>query len=307
MTYESFENYKKQNNCYEICEYYSDNERNRKFLENIRRAAFFKNENLLLTYIQRYRPFCSFIKREMQSGDFVEYHIGLDDSMTLFSDEFNTAMIKIGCCRNSSCGYKISNSQIELFFLSENEQFYAKKISDNKLRLIAENEENFFDYIVSTEYDYHAKIEDDTYKVMQKSGWYAGRKLDISKLIKLCFDNGVRLSEKQIAFLQEFGGMIFETNEMTIEIGLNRKEKGFIEYYSPVKKYDPSDSETDTFEGRYMLYHNVDIVCVGSTYHPSEDEYNALWLTSDGELVWDVAGRRLGRNAMEGFNILICG
>lgn len=126
MTYESFEKYKKQNNCYEICEYYSDNERNRKFLENIRRAAFFKNENLLLTYIQRYRPFCSFIKREMQSGDFVEYHIGLDDSMTLFSDEFNTAMIKIGCCRNSSCGYKISNSQIELFFLKTS-SFMLKK------------------------------------------------------------------------------------------------------------------------------------------------------------------------------------
>lgn len=298
MTYEQFEEFKQQNHCHTLPEYYSETERYSRFLEAVKHTGHFRNEALLNVYFQKFRPFCMFQKTEQHSGDVVDYCLGLDESVIFFSDVFRTAMIRIGYCWNAACGFRKEYACIEQFFLSEHGSFYAQN-ADGEIRCIAETLDTFLDYLVVTEYDHHAVITEETCTMMKDAGWYRGRCTDLTALIQDCTDRNIVLSEQQIGFLQEFGGLTIQTADKTIEIGICRKEYPFAEYFAPIT------DDADSFEGQYMAFHDVTMVCIGSTHHPSDDSYNALWLTSDGRLIWDVGGRCLGRTPMEGFQILI--
>ena len=94
---------------------------------------------------------------------------------------------------------------IEHFYLSETGEFY-----NQKHELIARTQEDFFDYLVSVEYDFHPVIKQRTYDMLRHFGWYEGRHIDYTELANEILQHGISLTEEQKSFLSEYGGLTFE-------------------------------------------------------------------------------------------------
>ena len=178
---------------------------------------------------------------------------------------------------------------IEIFYMSEEGLFY-----NQDQRLISDNEDNFLNYLLTVEYDYHPIIEDITYSRLRDAGWYEGRRIDISNLVEECAADGVILSQKQIEFIQEFGG-ICGVGVNNREFVISDKIKWY--YYKKLKEFDPKDRYTFS---PVTIKYGTDTVCVGCC----GDGMMPLWITEDGLMVKD-DGIQLGRTVMEGFNCLL--
>lgn len=89
---------------------------------------------------------------------------------------------------------------IKTLYISSDGKFY-----DHKHELIAGNEEEFFDFLLSVEYDFHPIIKESVYTVLREAGWYEGRCVDVT-----AFSNEQRnivLSNAQLDFIREFSGI----------------------------------------------------------------------------------------------------
>lgn len=89
---------------------------------------------------------------------------------------------------------------IKTLYISSDGKFY-----DHKHELIAENEEEFFDFLLLVEYDFHPVIKESVYTVLREAGWYEGRCVDVT-----AFSNEQRnivLSNAQLDFIREFSGI----------------------------------------------------------------------------------------------------
>lgn len=117
----------------------------------------------------------------------------------------------LDCIKNKNgqkkqiCVAYISNASgiIQNIFMCEDGIFYA--LPDE---ICWDNEENMLEYLLTAEFDYHAEIEDRTYAILSKSGWYANRKIDVSDVVKEYKKQmKINLTDQQIAFFEEFGGL----------------------------------------------------------------------------------------------------
>lgn len=92
---------------------------------------------------------------------------------------------------------------VELY-MSEEGEFYS-----GTHMLIAKNEEDFFDFLTTVEYDFHPVINDRVFEVLRKAGWSEGRRVDVSSFSSETKSRGVALSQAQLDFLSEFSGIGF--------------------------------------------------------------------------------------------------
>ena len=184
----------------------------------------------------------------------------------------------------------ISNASgsIETIFMNEVGEFF-----NSKAELIANNEDRFFDYLFTIEYDYHAPIMPQTLEILKNAGWYEGRKTDISRLISKYQKEGITLSDAQIDFMQEFGGIKGkDSNDEEFEVCIEPK-------YSKFRKSKPLDSKDLTSYSTLNVVgnkENVDFLLAGTMGNGMVN----FWISTDGRLFAD-QGVQMGRTIMEGF------
>ena len=229
------------------------------------------NRDVIFNFFEKYDPIY-FRRIEKKSGDTIIIRIFPMGFTGQYWEDVNIKVMEIGKILNAA-------GTIEIFYMSEEGFFY-----NQTRKLIFGNEEDFLNYLLTVEYDYHPVIADITYSRLKDAGWYEGRKIDISKLVDDCAADGVVLSQKQIEFIQEFCGICgvgFNNREFVISDKIKWK------YFKRANEMRIADYKEDT----------LCIGCFGDGMMP-------LWITADGLLVRD-DGIQLGRTIMEGFNCFL--
>ena len=297
MTREEFEKFK-ENHVFYVYDIDLD-----KLLKDIEEESIRDNFNeqfkkadmdKFIEFIRDYGSF-SFRRTEKISGDVIEF--GTIPFFFYWKDLKQIAF-HIGEFENSS-GY------IEHFYMLEDGSFYnydRKKIADNT--------PDFLDYITTVEYDYHAPISENTYRRLKEVGWYEGRKIDISGLVKECEKDGVFLTEPQKRFIEEFGGLDsffkdknsnywFDINDKRTSKRSKKDEPVFFINIFHDKLRDLSDEDILEIAEKY----GENTVCIGAYGHWSDE----ILLTENGLMIINFEGdiKEFGRTAMEGFNRML--
>lgn len=138
----------------------------------------------------------SFKRTETKSGDELRFSLHWCYPVEFWSD--------IGCVVNGTGIVDNCAGRIERFHISEQGKFYNQ---DHKL--IAENIEDFAEYITTVEYDYHPKTTQRTYDMLRFFGWYEGRHIDTTAFEQELNRRGIELSKEQLVFFAEFSGLDF--------------------------------------------------------------------------------------------------
>lgn len=243
--------------------------------------------NKVLNYISEYGSF-TFFKQEFQSGDVIEFYSRPLQFYNPYLDEFGERVAFIGGYRNCSCSFcgRQTTFFIEAFYMNS----AGVIINQNQLQ-IAGNLDNFWNYLIEKEYDFHPVISDDVYNVLKQAGWYEGRQIDIDTLLEECMEDDVFPTDIQIAFIQEFGGIRgTDLNDMGFLIGNTREDR----CYANIAK-QPLLTE----EKRILNSYGADTLCVGYC-NDGEDQ---IWLSPYGQLI--VRQKVLGRTIMEGINCIL--
>lgn len=136
-----------------------------------------------------------FKRPEINSDDVLEFVIGpCIDSAEFWADINKTVFYN---------GYIAGLAGIiKTIFISSDGKFY-----DHKHELIAENEEDFFDFLLTVEYDFHPIIKESVYNVLREAGWYEGRCVDITALCNELRRRNIVLTNEQLDFIKEFSGI----------------------------------------------------------------------------------------------------
>ena len=299
MTREEFEKFKENHLLYEF------NKDLNKCLKYCEEASIRNNFNRQFkkadmdNIIEFFRDFGSFsFKRtEKKSGDVITFDCSPFQWCVYWKDLKQIAF-HIGHFENSS-------GDIERFYMLEDGSFYNR---DRKK--IADNTPDFLDYITTVEYDYHAPISENTYHILKKVGWYEGRKIDISGLVRECEKDGVFLTEPQKRFIEEFGGLdnFFKDKNSNYWFHISDKRTSkrrkkdepvfFINIFHD-KIRDLTDEDILEIAEKY----GENTVCVGG-YGDWGDE---ILLTENGLMIINFEGtiEEYGRTAMEGFNKML--
>ncbi len=138
----------------------------------------------------------SFERVEKHSNDELRFALGWCYPVEFWSD--------IGCVVNGTGIVDNCAGRIERFHISEQGKFYNQ---DHKL--IAENMDQFAEYITTVEYDYHPKTTQRTYDMLRFFGWYEGRHIDTTAFEQELNRRGIELSKEQLDFFAEFSGLDF--------------------------------------------------------------------------------------------------
>ena len=142
-----------------------------------------------------------FERAESSSGDVLHFHLVYYAYLSYWND-IKCLVHYIGYVEN--CADRI----IDLC-MSENGRFYTSKHD-----LIAETEEEFFDYLTTVEFDFHPEIKQRTYNMLRYFGWYEGRHIDTTDFEREMRHRGIELTQKQLDFLAEFSGLYFSFDEL---------------------------------------------------------------------------------------------
>ncbi len=137
-----------------------------------------------------------FYRTESASGDI----LAIDIRWLVYIDWWDDIGAVVNCI-----GY-IENcaGRIDELYMSEYGRFYNKDHI-----LLAKNEEDFFDFLTTVEYDFHPVIKERIYDVLRKAGWYEGRCIDITDFNNKMKERNIILSKPQLVFLSEFSGIGF--------------------------------------------------------------------------------------------------
>lgn len=243
--------------------------------------------NRIIDYISMYGDF-RFFKQENISGDVIKYYSWTISLNNPYWEEFDERVAFIGGYRNCSCSFC---GRQETFFI---EAFYMNSagfIYNQSKELIAENLNLFWKYVMEKEYDFHPQIPNSTFDVLKRSGWYKGRKINIDPLIEECMDDDIFLTDIQIAFVEEFGGIKgLDLNNFGFFIGSSRENRCFANI----------TKQTVRTEEKWILNnYGCDTICVGFC----NDGADQIWLTSFGQIV--VRQEAIGRTIIEGINCLL--
>lgn len=136
-----------------------------------------------------------FRRPEINSDDVLEFLIALCINDAEFWSDINKTVFYGGYIKGLA-------GIIKTIYVSTDGKFY-----DNKHKLIAANEEDFFDYLLSVEFDFHPVIKECVYDALRKAGWYEGRCVDITELNAKFNECNIFLSKAQLDFLREFSGI----------------------------------------------------------------------------------------------------
>ena len=138
----------------------------------------------------------TFKRSEKKSHDMLTFGLNWVRAVEYWSD-INCVVNAIGYVENCA-------GRIEDYFISEQGKFYNQ---DHKL--IAENIEDFAEYVTTVEYDYHPEITQRTYDMLRFFGWYEGRHIDTTAFEQEMNRRGIELSKEQLDFFAEFSGLCF--------------------------------------------------------------------------------------------------
>lgn len=138
----------------------------------------------------------TFKRSEKKSHDVLTFGLNWVRTVEFWSD--------VDCVVNAIGDVENCAGRIECFFISEQGRFYNQ---DHKL--IAENIEDFAEYITTVEYDYHPKTTQRTYDMLRFFGWYEGRHIDTTAFEQELNRRGIELSKEQLDFFAEFSGLDF--------------------------------------------------------------------------------------------------
>lgn len=138
----------------------------------------------------------TFKRSEKKSHDVLTFGLNWVRTVEFWSD--------VGCVVNGTGSVENCAGRIERFFISEQGKFYNQ---DHKL--IAENMDQFAEYITTVEYDYHPKTTQRTYDMLRFFGWYEGRHIDTTAFEQELNRRGIELSKEQLDFFAEFSGLDF--------------------------------------------------------------------------------------------------
>ena len=241
----------------------------------------------ILDYISDYGSF-NFSKQEKQSGDEIEFYSRPLRFCNPYLDEFGERVAFIGGYRNCSCSFcgRQTTFFIEAFYMNS----AGLIINQNQLP-IADNLDEFWNYIIEKEYDFHPIISDDVYNILRQAGWYEGRQIDIDPLLEECMEDDVFPTDIQIAFIREFGGIRgTDLNNMGFLIGDTREDRC---------DANIAKQALLTEEKRMMNSYGADTLCVGYC-NDGEDQ---IWLTPYGQII--VRQKIVGRNFIEALNCIV--
>ena len=138
----------------------------------------------------------TFKRSEKKSHDVLTFGLNWVRTVEFWSD--------VDCVVNAIGDVENCAGRIEWFFISEQGRFYNQ---DHKL--IAENMDQFAEYITTVEYDYHPKTTQRTYDMLRFFGWYEGRHIDTTAFEQELNRRGIELSKEQLDFFGEFSGLYF--------------------------------------------------------------------------------------------------
>lgn len=164
-------------------------------------------------------------------------------------------------------------------------------------KIIAHNSEELFHYLLSDASVLPVTILPETSKFLKKAGWYNGRKIDVSPLISYYAKDGTPLTDKQIAFLEEFGKVKgLDQRGHSFEIYIDSK------YTRYLKGRKPTPTDLTSYNNLNLIAYreSVDLLCVGSI----SNLVIPIWISSDGRLFTD-QGKQLGRTVMEGWQDIL--
>ncbi|MGN0634174.1 MAG: SUKH-3 domain-containing protein [Oscillospiraceae bacterium] len=283
---------------------YSRNHTIEETMEKLALENMIENTGKVIEYIQNY-GFFEFERTENKSGDIIRFYSNPLSYINPYWEEFNNKAFYIGKYTNSSCGNRPDISWIEQFYMLSDGSFY----NQDKIK-ISDNDDGFFDYIMTVEYDYHAPILKSTYRRLKESGWYEGRKIEISEHVKECAENGVYLTEPQMRFVEEFGGI-----EGSTEDGCNNYfyisdrrsspySKGEPVYFVNILKDENLLIQLDEEEIIEIVQkYGKNTVYIGNCQYNS----NPILLSESGNMLLVSCGdvKPLGRTVMEGFNAIL--
>lgn len=177
---------------------------------------------------------------------------------------------------------------IKTLYLSEYGLFY-----DQDHDLLATNEEQFFDYLTTVEFDYHPVIAERTYEMLRCFGWYEGRRVDTTDFEYEMRQRSIELTEKQLAFLSEFSGLSFNFDDYYL----------CWRFYSLNEIWQDCSPQLRTGYKETVYGDNGEIVALKSLN--CGDSYDGMYpisVDSEGRLLRGT--RALGRNAIESINHL---
>ena len=172
-------------------------------LEDLGRKNIIQNPDKIIKFAKNFSRIC-FSRTEIKSKDTIKIDIQL--STAFYNEELEMSIAYIGEVKNS-CGV------IERFYMSEDGRIgRAKETKVSRWNFdnngwISYNVDDFIDYLLTKEYDYHIPISERTYQKLHEAGWYKGRNVDISNIIKECEEHNVTLTQPQKNFLSEFAGI----------------------------------------------------------------------------------------------------
>lgn len=260
-----------------------DNNEQTKFAEHI------KDYSKIKAFAEEFNGI-SFLKNETISGDEIAVYIGFGGIHYCKEEEF--AAIYIGHVIND-CGF------IEFLFMTEDSRFLRslnERLFIKNDDIIAYNTEELIEYLLTKEYDYHIPITEETYEKLCEAGWYEGRRVDISQIIKATQEHNVILTQEQRRFLEEFAGL--KSPDPDSKHGFYVLDK----YNKKIHVYEnPRDDEYFGDLDRNSDEYKRVTVRIGSCCRTMM----YLELSPDGLLLCD--GSAVGRTVMEGWQILLVG
>ena len=199
----------------------------------------------------------SFKRSEINSDDILDFNITLCIESSEFWLDINRTVFYGGYIAGLA-------GIIKTIYVSTDGRFY-----DHKHELIAANEEDFFDYLLSVEFDFHPVIKECVYNALREAGWYEGRCVDITKFSSELEQRDINLSKAQLDFIKEFSGITVEESEGFICRFLSTEEllENILQYCTSDRRrrdeYSVKVIVSDAADFPYRIYSNGIIKCRG--------------------------------------------
>lgn len=236
--------------------------------------------------------------------------MGMSDELIYFFEEFSGVSIvtKINTNNFQSFDVLIPDKLINKEIIIGRISCYGQRLNivysgENKCfqyengQYISKDIQGLFEYLLSDKSVQPINILPQTYNILKTLGWYEGRNIDVSKIVDKFKENGISLTDVQIAFLQEFGGIKGKSeNRECFEIFIDAEDYQFKKSKPPTKDdmYSYGPLNITGYEEK------IDFLLVGAYGNLMVN----LWISSDGRIFTD-QGQQLGRTIIEAWQTIL--
>lgn len=112
------------------------------------------------------------------------------------------------------------------------------------------------------------EISNKTMKVLKNAGWYEGRKIDITETVKFLEERGFEVFEKAKKFMEEFGELKINVEEVAID-----GTKYVSEHTTCIKEIVGTKSSVNFDLKKYETQENEKVMIIGALYDCSRFLY----------------------------------